>query len=203
VARRRLRQFAVVLLAAAGLWQLGSAGLVEAKAWLAPLLIERAWERGLAEGRPQQPWPWADHRPAARLTVPRLGLDRLVLDDGSARSLAFGPGLVAGRLSAAGVGPQAAVVAGHRDTHFRFLRELRPGDRLDLETRAGRRAYRVTETRVLDRPQLSLPAAGDRPLLILTTCYPFDTLIPGGPQRYLVIAEAEEAAVAAAVEIAR
>jgi sortase A len=51
--------------------------------------------------------------------------------------------------------------------------------------------YRVDETRVVDvNDTRILPSATGRPRLLLTTCYPFDALTPGGPLRYLVLASA-------------
>ena len=51
-------------------------------------------------------------------------------------------------------------------------------------------AYTVTARRIVDRRRARLPLAVDVPRLTLVTCYPFDALVPGGPLRYLVIAEA-------------
>ena len=187
---RRLVGGLAALLLAAGLWQLGAAGLIQGKAWLAQLLLARAWAASLDSGRPVRPWPWSDAHPLARLSGPGLGAGQLVLSDGSARSLAFGPGHVAG--SVAPGAPGVSVIAGHRDTHFAGLRHLRPGDRLRLQTADGAwQAYRVTATEVLPRPQARVDPGSDRPTLVLVTCWPFDAVSPGGPERYAVTAEAE------------
>ncbi len=187
----RLRRVALPalagLLGALALWQLGAAGMIHAKAWLAVGLIDAAWARALAgEARPR-PWPWADTWPVARLTAPGLGLARTVLAGGSGRSLAFGPGQLPGTAEPGTPGP--TVISGHRDTHFRFLAKLEIGGRLGLATADGRRhAYRVVETRVVHKDRAWLND-DDRNLLVLATCYPFDALRPGTPWRYLVIAE--------------
>ena len=74
------------LLLCAGL-ALGARGAyLNAKAALAGLLLERAWHATQATGRVIRPWPWADLHPIARLRIPSLGLDQIVLDDANPRS---------------------------------------------------------------------------------------------------------------------
>ena len=181
MSRRQILWPVLALLGGIGLWQLGEAALIAGKAWLAPILIEQAWEGQKHTGGLQPPWPWADFHPAARLTVTRLDIDQYVLSDPSARSLAFGP--VATGLQT------APVLFGHRDTHFRFLKDLKSGDLLSFETVDGsRQYYRVSETLIGDADRIRLPRAEDRSILVLVTCYPFDALVPGGPGRYLVLA---------------
>lgn len=173
------------LLLAGGLWQLGSAGWMAGKALLAQVLLERAWSETLASGVPTRPWPWADARPAARLVFPERGRSLLVLDRADPRSLAFGPGRVAG---SAPPGSGLAVLAGHRDSHFAFLDELAPGERLRLQSSDGRwHDYRVADRAVLERPRLSLGAGQEG--LVLVTCWPLDALRPGGARRLAVLAE--------------
>lgn len=185
------------ILAAAGLWLVADGLWIPAKAALAQHLIGQAWERAQAGGtdaRPwpwtdARPWPWADTQPVARLTVPRLGIEQTVLAGASGRVLAFGPGHHSGTAAPGEVGNM--VISGHRDTHFRFLATLEPGDRIAVEGTDGRRRdYAVSRTEVVDHRQARLSVAADRARLTLVTCYPFDAVIPGGPLRYLVFAEA-------------
>jgi sortase A len=50
--------------------------------------------------------------------------------------------------------------------------------------------YVVREIQVMDRRTARLPLIGNGPpLLALTTCYPFDAVMPGGPLRLLALAE--------------
>ena len=174
---------------AGGLW-------IEAKAALAQVLLERAWSATATVGDRVKPWPWADTWPVARLAIPRLGLHWIVLAGASGRTLAFGPGHVDG--TALPGRPGHAVVAGHRDTQFSALREMRLGDTLEIEmpSRAAAR-YRVTGTSVLDARDVAGLARGDDSLTLIT-CWPFDALVPGGPLRYVVEAEMEAVAPAAA-----
>jgi len=173
----------LLILGACGL--LGQSAWIEAKAWLAQSLIDRAWSQSLAEDRPIRPWSWADTWPVARLTVPRLGLERMVLAGVSGRTLAFGPGWAEGTAEPGEGG--RTLLAGHRDTHFRFLADLVDGDWVLLQTaQGGTRRYRVVEQAVVEADQGGLLQPGDEDELLLVTCYPFDSPIPGGSQRYLV-----------------
>lgn len=171
-----------------GLWQAGEAAAIHAKALLAQALLERAWARTLAGEADIKPWPWADTWPLAVLEAPRLAERVIVLSGASGRTLAFGPGHVDGSALPGERG--LSVIAGHRDTQFRFLERLRPGDEIRLRARDGaRRGFRVTATQVVDSRDVRIDPAGDRPGLVLVTCYPFDALRPGGPLRFVVFAE--------------
>ena len=175
----------------AGAQQLAAAGLIQAKAWLAPLLIERAWQRTASAADQIRPWPWADTWPVARLRVPARRLSRLVLAGATGNALAFGPGHA--RASAPPGSAGLVVIAAHRDTHFAFLREVGPGERIELELPGGAlRRYRVESTRVVDSRREALPVRGDRDALLLVTCFPFGALRAGGPLRYVVSARPED-----------
>jgi sortase A len=187
-----------------GLQQLGAAGLIKAKAWLAPVLIDRAWEQSLAlAGAPVRPWPWADTWPVARLRVPALEVDLPVLAGDSGNVLAFAPGHTLA--SAAPGSPGLAVIGGHRDTHFAFLADLPSGALIELELPTGKhRNYRVDSASVINAEGESLPLqAQARESLLLVTCYPFDSLDAGGPLRYVVYSVPDSAGVVAAQPVGK
>ena len=185
--RRRWAIALAVLLAALAAWQLGAAGYVQAKAALAQHLIAGSWRDAL-EGRSRPPWPWADTRPVARLTVPARGVELFVLSGASGRSLAFGPGHVDGT-ALPGSGGNSVIVA-HRDTHFAFLRDLAKDEVIAVEDLKGRvTRYRVREVAVVDKGETRVLDPADAAQLTLITCYPFDAVAPGTPLRYVVIAE--------------
>ena len=179
---------AALLLALAGLWQVAAAGWIHAKAIVAQHLIASAWAQA-RDGRPsRRPWPWADMRPVARLTVPSRGVDLYVLDSASPRALAFGPAHVGGTASPGSWGN--AVIVAHRDTHFAFLRELAVDDEIDVEGARGARArYRVRSLAILDKDEARVLDAADSAQLTLITCFPFDAVRPGSALRYVVVAE--------------
>ena len=112
----------------------------------------------------------------------------IVLAGGSGRTLAFGPG----HLSASALPGEAGntIIAGHRDTHFRFLSDVAPGELLGLESSEGQRhVYEVIGADVVDARKGSLVLDTESPMLTLVTCYPFEARDPGGPLRYVVTAK--------------
>ena len=185
---RPLLLAAAGLLIGLGLWQAGAASAIHAKAWLAQVLLERAWADTLAGAARARPWPWADTWPVARLQAPDLGVEQIVLAGASGRTLAFGPGHLDGTARPGGAGH--SVLSGHRDTHFRFLQRLAAGSALRVQRPDGAwRVYRVTATEVIDARRARLAVGDGAPALTLVTCYPFDAVRPGGPLRYVVFAE--------------
>ena len=175
--------------AALGLVLLGQGLWIRAKAEVAQVLLERAFDATVASGKPVKPWSWADTWPVARLKVPRLGIEEIVLASGSGQSLAFGPGHLAGTPEAGERG--TAVYAAHRDTHFDFLGALQVGDIVSVTRADGTTyAYRVTGAEVVrwDRPNIDAHAQGFN--LALATCWPLDGAFRG-PMRYVVHARLE------------
>ncbi len=187
----KLRSLAAPLLLALATWQFGAAAYIHAKALLAQELLERAWERTLLGERSVRPWPWADMHPVARLRAPGQDRHLIVLEGSSGQALAFGPAHILG--TALPGQPGSAAVVGHRDTHFRFLRELRSGDPIEIERLDGARVrYRVTGLRIVDTRVERLVLDAEAGSLRLITCFPFDAVRPGGPLRFEVIAKAEQ-----------
>jgi sortase A len=170
------------------MWQIGSASYIHAKAILAQVLLENAWDKTVHGQQEVKPWPWADTWPISRLDVPGLGVDRIVLAGASGSSLAFGPGHLFGSSLPEQQGN--IVIAGHRDTHFRFLKDIQKGELIQLQSLTGKTIqYEVSETIIVDEKQAEYLANTFENKLTLITCYPFDAVRPGGPLRYLVIAK--------------
>jgi sortase A len=172
------------ILAFAGLVLLGQGAYIHAKALVAQVLLERAFDQSVATGRIVKPWSWADTWPVAQIEVKRLHASAIVLAGSSGQALAFGPGHVERTPDAGERG--VAVYSAHRDTHFRFLRDVVVGDEIDVTRSDGRTfRYRADSTSVV-----RFDASGIDPLsggyeLVLSTCWPFDALTPG-PDRYLL-----------------
>jgi len=181
--------FALCLLA--GGFLLADSGWIYAKAELAQQLIKDAWSQTLETGVVVKPWPWADTWPVARLEAETHNVDLYVLQGIHGSSLAFGPGFLIGSARPGDEG--STIIAGHRDTHFRFMADLKQGDLMKLTDNEGQRHdYRVETLAVVDSDQQQLFARGDEKRLVLVTCYPFDTINPGGPLRYVVQAVPQE-----------
>ena len=182
------RAWIVSCLLCLGFWQLGQGAYIPAKAWLAQELMQRAWVRGSLGTERPVPWPWADTWPVARLVAKSGDVDLIVLAGGSGRTLAFGPG----HLSASSLPGEIGntVIAGHRDTHFSFLRDVEIGELLVIETVSGEKhLYEIFDIDVVDSRRSSLLLDTDTAILSLVTCYPFEAIDPGGPMRYVVTAK--------------
>lgn len=178
------------ILMIAGLWELCQGTWVYSKAQIAQYLLRRAWAQTLAGELNVKPWPWADTWPLARMSVPKYGVDLIILAGASGRTLAFGPGHDSGSTLPGRLG--TAIVSAHRDTHFKFLRRLEAGDKLSVQV-PGEEPYqfRVMEARIVDSRSTYIVDSGDLSILVLVTCYPFDAIVPGGFLRYVVISERE------------
>lgn len=179
-------RYLAVLLLLVALVQYAGAAWIYAKAWLAPVLIERAFHASETQGAGVRPWPWADTWPVARLDVPRLDLQRHVLSGDSGHALAFAAGMAPDVRPG---DPGLTMISGHRDTHFRFLAELQRGDTLSLDYGDRRYHYRITDLVVADVRDGLIDAVLPERGLLLVTCYPFDAMVPGGPGRFVVVAK--------------
>ena len=179
--------FIFIILALASLWQFGMAGWIHTKAVAAQILLGQAWQQTLVDQEQHKPWPWADTWPIAELIVPELDITQIVLAGDSGESLAFGPGHSFG--SAMPEEHRTVMISGHRDTHFRFLQNLKKGERLILKTKTGIHYYTVSRTQVVDNREYMTDSSKDE--LILVTCYPFNSAVTGGKERYLVHAQRE------------
>jgi sortase A len=140
------------------------------------------WAGPEREAAPSRPF-------LARLEVPAIALSALVVDGVDDRTLLR----AVGRLpkSARPGEPGNVALAGHRDTDFRALRELKRGDRLRLRTYEGEFAYEVEWIRIVKPQAVEVVAPTDYPALTLVTCYPF-RYVGRAPMRYVVRAREVE-----------
>jgi sortase A len=176
-----------LLLALAGLLLFGQGAYIHAKALLAQVLLERAFTATIATGHDSKPWSWADTWPVARIEVKRIGASAIVLAGSSGQALAFGPGHVEHTASAGERG--VAVYSAHRDTHFRFLKDVRIGDEIEVTRRDGKVfRYRADSHSVVRFDQFGIDPLSNDYELVLSTCWPFDA-VTGGPDRYLLHAK--------------
>jgi sortase A len=122
--------------------------------------------------------------------VPSLGIDQIVLEGAHGRTLAFGSGRLESHTPARDVGTM--ILTGHRDTHFQFLEALHAGATLLLQTRTGLwHRFTVRDGQIVDSRTASIHTDENGRHLILVTCYPFHTLRPHTPFRYVVTADSE------------
>jgi sortase A len=173
-----------LVLALIGVILFGDGAYIHAKAWLAQVLLEHAFDRSVATGEVVKPWSWADTWPVARIEVRRIGASAIVLEGISGQALAFGPGHIRQTADAGERG--VAVYAAHRDTHFRFLRNVTIGDVIDVTRSDGKRfRYRADSSAVVRFDASGIDPAARDAELVLATCWPFDA-VTSGPERYVL-----------------
>ena len=122
----------------------------------------REWRRSSARGDA-----------VARLRIPRLGVDELVVNGTDADSLKRGPGRYLG--SAMPGEGELVYVAGHRTTYgapFSRIDRLRKGDRVFLETPYATFEYAVTGHRIVVDTELSVLRSKGFEQLALQACHP-------------------------------
>ena len=180
----RFRFVLPLFLALTGLILFGQGAYIHAKALLAQVLLERAFNAAIATGHPTKPWSWADTWPVARIEAKRIHASTIVLSGSSGQALAFGPGHVELTPDAGERG--VAVYSAHRDTHFAFLRKVAVGDEIDITRDDGRMfRYRADATSIVRFDASGIDPLAEGHQLVLSTCWPFDALTPG-PDRYLL-----------------
>ena len=187
-----LTRILIILLFGISLWQLATAGWIQGKAMIAQQLLIHSWNKTINETNKDsnpaivKPWPWADTWPVAKLLVPQHNIEQIVLAGDSGHSLAFGPGY-----SFASATPNSAgttLISAHRDTHFRFLKDVKINEMIFLQTADKTIPYQVVDKQIVNSKTFKLQVISGRQTLVLVTCYPFDSLTSGGPLRYLVYA---------------
>ena len=128
----------------------------------------------------------------AALSIPRVQLSTIVLHGADAHTLQHGPGHLEHTAFPGETGN--IVIAGHRDSFFRPLRNIRLDDDIFLDTSGGQFHYRVTSIRVVGPRDVSVIATTSDQVLTLITCYPF-WMFGHAPDRFIVrAARVEEGA---------
>ena len=179
-----MKHLAALALLLLGVILFGQGAYIHAKAALAQALLARAFAETVATGRVTRPWSWADTWPVARIAVPRLNVQTIALAGASGQALAFGPGHVGGTAEPGERG--IAVYSAHRDTHFRFLKDVAIGDEITVTRRDGRTVrYRADRSAIVRFDQAGLDPLPGGHELVLSTCWPFDA-VTAGPLRYLL-----------------
>ena len=129
------------------------------------------------------PPAWVEGRAIGEIALARLALASIVVEGDSPEILRRAVGHLSGTARPGEVGN--VVIAGHRDTFFRPLQDVRIGDVLTLKTADGDYEYQVEWTAVVRPSDVSVirPAGGRS--LTLVTCFPFSFVGPA-PQRFIV-----------------
>jgi len=135
--------------------------------------------------RKQPPPP--EGSPVGEILIPSLDISVAILEGTQPDTLRRAVGHVPGT-------PQPGergniCLAGHRDTFFRPLRKISPGDEVDLKFPGGTSRYLVEQTETVDPHDLQVLDATPTNTLTLITCYPF-YFIGSAPKRFIVHAKA-------------
>ncbi len=165
-----------------------------ASGWMRNESARQAWELAEAQAavalarseteHHRPPEAIAEGQPIARLLVPRIGLDEVVLEGVGGDELNAAPGHLPG--SAYPGEPGNAIISAHRDRHFDHLDAIEVGDTIQTESGWYDTSWIVVSKRVVDRDAPALFAA-KQPTLTLTTCWPI-RYIGSAPDRLIVTA---------------
>jgi sortase A len=142
---------------------------------------------GRIVGASRKPWPSAKSPFSVgvigRLSVKRLHLTAMVREGTDRDTL----DLAVGHIPETALPGQAGNigVAGHRDTFFRGLKDLRNGDEVQFSTVGGDFKYIVESLIVVEPDNVAVLAASSENMLTLVTCYPF-SFIGAAPKRFVV-----------------
>ena len=167
-----------------GVWHLSSASWIVGKAYAATFLIKDAWQTTLLNREVTKPWSWADTWPVADMSIPSIGLSEIVLSGDSGSSLAFGPGISYAGTALDDTG--VTLISGHRDTHFNKLQNININDVIFIKTPVSNRQYKVKDIGVVDSRTYMLDRDNVNYDLVLSTCYPFNSISAGGTERFIV-----------------
>jgi sortase A len=118
-----------------------------------------------------------------RLEIPRLGLSAIVLEGVGDKTLRRAVGHIPETLLPEEGGNVG--LAGHRDSFFRELKDVRQDDLISLQTLAGTFRYRVAWTKIVQPEDTEVLAETGTPALTLVTCYPFH-YVGAAPERFIV-----------------
>jgi sortase A len=121
--------------------------------------------------------------PLGILRIPKLHLEVPVYAGTEDQTLDLGVGWILGTARPGQAGNVG--IAGHRDGFFRGLKDVGPGDRLELSIPDRTDSYVVDRVLITDPNDVSVLNPRTVTSLTLVTCYPF-YFVGSAPQRYIV-----------------
>ncbi|MGA3095904.1 MAG: class D sortase [Bryobacteraceae bacterium] len=189
---RRILKWAQRALFTCAILLLGYCGFALVDAWVFQRRESRDLDRLLRDRAASEsaPQPAPKSAPAAvagglvgRIEIPRLGVSAVVVEGVDKTTLRRAVGHIPG--TALPGEPGNAGLAGHRDTFFRPLKDLRIKDQIRLSTLKGNFDYEVESLRVVAPDNVGVLASSGENVLTLVTCYPFYYVGPA-PKRWIV-----------------
>lgn len=179
----RLKRFLPSLLMVAGVLLLLYVAAEYGTMYAAQRRLVQQWEQ---QNVPLPAQPAGLVTTLTRLTVPSIKLDAVVVEGVDRKDLLMGPGHLTDTPEPGQTGN--SVISGHRDTFFRHIHELKPGDFILVE-RAGRQyRYQVTGKKIVQPTDMAVVQPTPNAQLTLLTCYPTYYIGPA-PQRLVVFSK--------------
>lgn len=189
---RRIVKWAQRALFACAILLLGYCGFALVDAWifqrrasgdLDRLLRARAASEGAPQAAPASAPAIAADGLIGRIEIPRLLVSAVVVEGVDKTALRRAVGHIPG--TALPGEPGNVGLAGHRDTFFRPLKDLRIKDRIRFSTLSGELNYEVESLKVVAPEDVGVLASSGENVLTLVTCYPFYFVGPA-PKRWIV-----------------
>jgi sortase A len=171
---------AYYVLLAGGLFGLAYAGYVIADAHIYQTIEESRFE---SVSRSEEPHPVIEGSAIGEMEVPRLGLKAIFVQGDSPRILRH----AVGHISETALPGESGnvVLTGHRDSFFRSLRSIQPGDAITIKTLNGEFEYQVESTEVVLPSDVQVLQPSSENTLTLVTCFPF-YYVGAAPKRFIV-----------------
>lgn len=118
-----------------------------------------------------------------RIEIPRLGMTVVILEGTTSQTLRLGVGHIDGTALPGASGNIG--IAGHRDTYFRALQDIRDKDEIQIQTANGLSRYEVESLQIVAPSDVGVLAPTAESSITLVTCYPFH-FIGSAPERFIV-----------------
>src|SRR5665213_809979 len=184
---RRLTRWSRNVLLTVGACMLGYCAFVLADTWMYQRQASQLFDEAhLHVAAIPSPGTDATNGLLGRMEIPRLGISVIVAEGTDEATLRRAGGHIAGTSFPGQHGNVG--IAGHRDTLFRPLRNIRKNDLITLTTLGGEYRYRVTSTEIVSPTDVTVLNSDGHEILTLVTCYPFYFVGPA-PDRFIVRAE--------------
>jgi len=178
--RAVLLRVAYYVLLAGGLFGLAYAGYIVADAHIYQTIEESRFE---SVSLSEETHPVIEGNTIGEMEVPRLGLKAIFVQGDSPRILRHAVGHISE--TALPGEPGNVVLTGHRDSFFRPLRSIQPGDAITLKTLNGEFEYQVESTEVVLPRDVQVLQPSSENTLTLVTCFPF-YYVGAAPKRFIV-----------------
>lgn len=184
---RRWLEACLLLAGAAGvgIWGWSHVRMAIFQSWENHVLDHRIQSGSRGPSAPQALAPPAirDGTLIGRLAIPRLNVRSVVREGAGHDTLDVALGHIPG--TALPGQPGNAGIAGHRDTLFRGLRNIRKNDLIQFQSPAGSYEYKVESTGIVKPGDVDVLNRTPHPEMTLVTCYPF-YYVGAAPDRFIV-----------------